>query len=277
MYSRTIEIYCFVDDLLKSINHKDDCRRQFSDAELVTTAFVAALFCGGNFRSAQTFLKQSGLMPRMLSPSRFSRRLHTAQALIERVFETFANRRKKQSDWQNVYLLDSFPVGICDNIRISRSRLVTGAAWRGWRASHRRYFYGVRVSVLTDAFGIPVEMVILPGNCSDISGLAQLPLDLAAGSRIIADAGYTFYDWEDDLREQHSINILVQRKTNSKRRDVPSLHDYKSVMRKRIETTFSEITSLCGRKVHSTSLSGFILKVALFVIAFAVNKAIALN
>lgn len=126
MYLRTIEIYCFVDDLLKANQHKEDCRRRSSDAELLTAAFVAVLFFAGNFERARRYLKESGLMPQMLSRSRFARRLHSAQSLLEQVFEQFAERHK-QANWQKLYLLDSFPVAVCDNVRIKRCRLVQGA------------------------------------------------------------------------------------------------------------------------------------------------------
>ena len=39
MYDNVVALYCITDDLLKAINHHDDCRRQLSDAEVITTAF----------------------------------------------------------------------------------------------------------------------------------------------------------------------------------------------------------------------------------------------
>jgi hypothetical protein len=44
-------------------------------------------------------------------------------------------------------------------------------------------------------------------------------------------------------------------------------------MRKRIETVFSQITAMFPRRIHATSFRGFQLKVSLFVIAFALDKA----
>jgi hypothetical protein len=35
-------LYCIVDDLLKAVGHRDDCRRVMSDAEVLTTALMAA-------------------------------------------------------------------------------------------------------------------------------------------------------------------------------------------------------------------------------------------
>jgi hypothetical protein len=39
MLNETIAIYAIIDDLLKAIGHDEDCRRQMSDAEIITTAF----------------------------------------------------------------------------------------------------------------------------------------------------------------------------------------------------------------------------------------------
>ncbi|MBA2732335.1 MAG: hypothetical protein H0U54_05535 [Acidobacteria bacterium] len=49
MYDRTTAISCFIDDLLKAMQHRVDSRCEFSDAEVVTTTIVAMLFYGGNF------------------------------------------------------------------------------------------------------------------------------------------------------------------------------------------------------------------------------------
>lgn len=44
-------------------------------------------------------------------------------------------------------------------------------------------------------------------------------------------------------------------------------------MRKRIETTFSQIKAMFPRHIHAVTSRGFQLKVSLFVIAFALQKA----
>jgi hypothetical protein len=96
--------------------------------------------------------------------------------------------------------------------------------------------------------GVPVEYVLMPGESSDIQGLAELPLNLPANSEVALDAAYTEYLWEDFARETDRICLLVQRKSNSKRRDVPALHDYKLWLRRRIETVFGEITRIVSKK-----------------------------
>ena len=63
---------------------------------------------------------------------------------------------------------DSFPVATCENIRICRSKLITGKQYRGYKPSMRKYFYGFTVQVITTMDGIPVEFEMLPGCYHDI-------------------------------------------------------------------------------------------------------------
>lgn len=275
MYDRTLAIYCFVDDLLKAMQHREDSRCEFSDSEVVTTAIVSMLFFGGSFERARSFLHTSGMMPRMLSRSRLSRRLSRLADLIDRLFHQLG-LVIKELNLESRYSLDSFPVAVCDNIRIPRCRLAQGEQWRGYSASKRRYFYGLKVQVLVTVTGLPVECSILPGSLSDIHGLAELPLSLPAGAHVAADSAYTFYEWEDHLAEKDRVRLLVARKTNSKRGDTPPAHDYKQWLRRRIETVFGEIMKLFPKKIHATTISGFLLKISLFLFAYQVDKAFIL-
>jgi hypothetical protein len=62
MIDQTIAIYTIVDDLLKAIGHQDDPRRLMTDAEVATTAIVAALFFSGNIEKAKCCLYQLRLI-----------------------------------------------------------------------------------------------------------------------------------------------------------------------------------------------------------------------
>lgn len=170
-------------------------------------------------------------------------------------------------------MLDSFPVPLCDNIRINRCRLVRDELYRGKMASKRRYFYGVRVQLLATSDGIPLEFCVLPGACADLQGLAELALDLPAAAELFVDGGYNFYEWEDYLRDSELVRLQVPRRINSKRGREPWLEIYKSLMRKYIETTIGEIEKLFPKKIHATNLDGFLLKIALFLFAYQIDKA----
>lgn len=272
MIDHTTELYCIIDDLLKAIGHHEDSRRSMSDSEVLTTAIVAAFYFGGNVEHSRRFLHGTGLVPRMLSRSRLNRRLHAVAELAHTLFHQLGSVLKQMSISTH-YLLDSFPVAVCDNIRIARSRMLKGEQWRGRNCSKRRYFYGVKVQVMTTEEGVPVEFAFLPGEANDVRGLEVLPLELPEGSTIFMDSGYTDYAAEDAAQELDAVTFAVQRKRNSKRGDDPWRAYYKQLMRKRIETVFSQITAMFPRHIHAVSFRGFLLKVSLFVIAFALDKA----
>lgn len=270
---KIIGIYCIVDDILKGIGHLEDNRRKVSDSEIITTALVSALYFGGHFDNGRSFMKMMKFIPLMLDKSRFNRRLHQIKELIFSIFWQLGHELKSIAGASS-YVIDSFPVAVCDNIRISRCKLLRGKQWRGKQCSMRRYFYGVKVQILVNARGIPVELGFVPGCESDVQALKKLPLSVAAESKIYGDSAYTDYQIEEDMRQADFIELMIQRKSNSKRPDQPWIRFIKEQMRKGIETTFSEIKALFLRKIHAVTFAGFLLKLVTFILAFTLNKLI---
>lgn len=271
MIDKITALYVITDDILKAIGHPEDCRRSLSDAEVLTTAFVAATFFSGNQTHARHYLSETGLMPQMLGNSRFCRRLHAISGLMVDLFHQLGMVLKQASATPE-YLLDSFPVALCDNIRIPRCRLVRSEDYRGYIAAKKRYFYGVRVHLLSTASGIPVEFVFLPGAAHDLRGLAALSLNLPVGSEVYGDAAYTDYQIEDNLKLE-DIALKVMRKANSKRQDPPWTQYYKQSIRHRIETVFSQITRCFPKSIHAVTFEGFLLKLLAFIFAFTLEQA----
>lgn len=172
------------------------------------------------------------------------------------------------------YVLDSFPVAACDNIRIANAKILQGKQWPGKQSSMRRYFYGVKVQLLVTKDGIPVGFGFVPGSEHDVQALKKLPLELPAESEVFAGSAYTNYAIEGQLMETDLIALKVHRRSNAKRTDSVSAAFIKECMRKRIETTISEIKGLFLRKRHAVTLKGWLLKIALFVFAFTLDKLI---
>src|SRR5699024_6826315 len=168
-----IRIFCLIDDSLKAMNHREDIRCRMSDSEVITTGVISGLFFGGHTEHGRQFMQSAGYIPDMLSKSRLCRRLHRCQELIQQLTAQIG-QLFKDLVCEREYILDSFPVAVCDNIRISRCRLLQGEQWRGWQASMRRYFYGVKVQLMITSSGVPVDYVIVPGCRADVKALSQL-------------------------------------------------------------------------------------------------------
>ena len=62
-----------------------------SDAEIITTALIAAMFFNGNHSKACSYMKDHKLIPKMLDKSRFNRRLHAISMLINDLFHLRRN------------------------------------------------------------------------------------------------------------------------------------------------------------------------------------------
>jgi hypothetical protein len=69
----------------------------------------------------------------------------------------------------------------------------------------------------------------------------------------------------------------VPRKSNSKRAGEPFVEYYKQTFRKYIETVFGEIQKMFPKKIHATTLNGFLLKIGLFLFAYQLDKAFINN
>ena len=218
-------------------------------------------------------MNMTGLSPLMLDKSRFNRRLHALSDLLFQLFFQIGQYLKTVAGASD-YVVDSFPVAICDNIRIKGCKILKGEQFRGKHASMRRYFYGVKVQVLTTTNGIPVEFCFVPGSESDVQALKKLPMTVAPESSIYADSGYTDYTIEDDAKDAEPLRLMIQRKSNSKRKDEPWIRFLKEHMRKGIETTFSMLKGLFLRKIHAVTFKGFLLKLVMFIVAFTFNKLI---
>ena len=272
MIDEIVAIYAIVEDLLKAIGHQEDCRIEMSDAEVITAALVAARFFDGNQFLACQYLLEHGLMPKMLCKSRFSRRWHRLFLPLLDLFDYLGTIFKALNS-SSEYMLDSFPVPICDNIRIPKARLVSSEDYRGYIASKKRFFYGIRVQLLSTTDGIPVEFVFLPGEANDTRGLKALPLNLPPGSRIYGDAGYTDYQAEDDIQETEQVSLEIMRKKNSRRPDKPYVAYIKQHLRHAIETLFSQITQRFPKSIHAVTIDGFLMKIAAFIIVHTLDSA----
>lgn len=273
MDSQIIAIYCLCDDLLRALHHYEDRQRQMSDAEVLTTALVAALYFRGNFETARDLLAEPRYIPTMLSKSRFNRRLHDLADVCWSVFHLLGETWQALNT-EALYVIDSFPIAACDNYRIGRSRRYRGEVWRGYQASKRRYFYGLKLHLLITASGQPVEFFLTPGRVSDTRALKMYEFDVADEAWITADKMYTDYEVEDCLATA-GCHLSPLRKHNSKRPVPPWMTYLQSTRRHIIETTGSRIERLLPKSIHAVTARGFELIVGLLVIAPSLDFMLA--
>lgn len=119
----------------------------------------------------------------------------------------------------------------------------------------------------------PVEFIITPASVADITAFKLMEIDLPQEASIYGDKAYTQYSFEDDLQEFEKIRLIADRKKNATRQYSGSIQYLQSILRKRIETTFSQLTSMFPRKIHAVTKKGFLLKLVIFIISFSIEQA----
>jgi hypothetical protein len=276
MHEQIITIYYLCDNFLGAWGQKDDPQARMTTAEVRTTVRVAAAFFCGNQERSRVFRKTFGFLPRMLSKGRLNRRLHAiGEATWQALFALLAQAHQQAHDGQ-AYCVDRLPVPVCDNIRIQRCKFYRqedgrpDEAYRGYTASKRRYFFGLKVHLLITATGQPVEFVLTPGSEADIRAFKRLPLNLPEGVALFGDTAYTDYTEEALLSEEANIRLLVPRRKSSLWPHPGWLEYIGKQTRKRVETTFSQIEKEFARHIHAVTPRGFELKVFLTLLAYSI-------
>jgi hypothetical protein len=113
--------------------------------------------------------------------------------------------------------MDSLPVVVCDHIRIKHAKIYTEEQFRGYIASKKRYFYGLKIHLRVTKEGQPVEFFLTHGGFGDVDALKHYAFDVPEGSIIYADKADNDYEIEDLLKEGDPIHLLPIRKKNSQR------------------------------------------------------------
>jgi hypothetical protein len=127
MKDKTIAIYCFLDDIFKAMCRKRDAHCKVSDAEIATTALIAALYFYGNQAAACQYMQDHHQM-KILDKSGFNRRLYRIEGVLLTIFRVLGASLQELNTSAG-YVIDSFPVAVCRNCRIPRCRLLTGKAY----------------------------------------------------------------------------------------------------------------------------------------------------
>jgi len=266
-----ITIFCICNDYLNAIEYKDDSQSKMSTAEVMTVALVASKYFGGNYEKSRKFLSGHNYIKNMLSKSQFNRRLRSIDSIVWQNLFYLISKVFKQTNIDNEYIIDTFPVPVCHNIRISRCKIYNEKQYRGYSASKKQYFFGLKVAIIATNNKQPVEFIFFPGSFHDSTISKHLNFDLPEGSKVYGDSAFSDEWFESILKDSCKIQPMFDKKTNSKKPH--SLWDEYLIKknRKSIETTISSITNLFPKKIHSVTAFGFELKIFCFILVYAIS------
>lgn len=270
MLDQMVVIYCFCDEILKTLKFKDDLQCKMTTAEVMTFSLMSAMIFGGNYRISRLMAMYYRFFPKVLSHSQLIRRIHSISDEIW-FFVFKALQVILQQEGCQHFIVDSFPIKTYETHKSFRAKNFKGKQYHGYSASKKQYYFGIKVHMVIDSRGVPIEFSITPGSMSDIRSLKNFSLDLPKGSILMGDKAYTNYQFEDDLCNLDGIIMLVKRKRNLKRQNNKDDEQLLKNERNYIETVFSSIVSRMPRHIRARTEKGFCLKIFLFILAYMFN------
>ena len=253
------------------MNIKDDPQCKMTSAEIMSFVIISAMHYQCNYEKTRFVLISQKYFHKMLSQSRLVRRIHQIPldvwiAAFHICKELHPSNRSKE------YIVDSFPVPVCQMHKSFRCKLLRGKKYHGYTASKKRYFFGIKVHMIVTLSGLPIEFIMTPGNETDIRAFKRLNFDLPSNSRIYADKAYNNYHFEDLLEEIEKIKLIPKRKKNARRSNIPTDNYLLSIHRNKVETAFSAIMNMMPRTIRAVSTKGFFMKIFFFIFGYTVKK-----
>jgi len=217
-----LELFCDVDDfmqaflpfwhqkLLESGSIKRLRKTQLSESEIMT---IMITFHQSHYRDfkayyqkhVQQYLKTE--FPKLVSYNRFVELM--PRVLLPLLF--YLNEHKGQCT--GISFVDSTPIKVCHNRRISRHKVFAGLAERG--KTTMGWFYGFKLHLVVNEHGEILALQLTPGNVDDRRPVPALSKDLFG--KMFGDKGYISQALFEELFEQ-GLALITGIRKNMKNR-----------------------------------------------------------
>jgi transposase len=247
-------LYVFIDD------HVAPCRRigrppKLTDAELLCLA-VAQVLLG--FPSARHWIRFAHARLRHLfrylpQQSGYTKRLNAAGPLICQVIKALAQQVPTWHD--DLRLIDSTPLPCAASRETAKRSELAGHAGYGFCRSHSRFFWGLRLYLVTTAEGMPVSWCLAHPKLGEREVMtALLERDhqlIRAGQVILADKGFAGREFEAFITERLGAHLV-----RPDRKDEPVRHGRLARVRQWIEAVFDTLKGQLSLEQHGGRTPG---------------------
>ena len=277
-------IFTIVDDIYNDIipinirNRRNIKDSKLSDSEIITISIVGELLTIDSEKAFFSLLSReySKLFPKLGDRTRFNRTKRNLHSVINEIREYISLYIQSYSN--NIRVIDSMPIPVCEFGRAHFSKCFKGEASYGVCPSKKQTYFGFKFHALTTVDGFLTDYVITPANIDDRNAVWDLCAKYNSIS-IIGDKGYINKRLTPELKTEKDINLLFLKRGNSKYNYPKQIRQLIFKVRRRIETSFSQLTEQLNlNKVKSKSMLGFITRISIKVlghnISFLINKLI---
>ena len=275
-------IFVIIDDIYNEIipitvsNRRNIKDSKLSDSEIITISIVGELLTIDSEKAFFSLLKREykNLFPKIGDRTRFNRTKRNLYWVISKIREHISLFMQSYSN--NIKIVDSMPIPVCEFGRAHFSKCFKGEASYGRCPSKKQTYFGFKFHALTTIDGFLSDYIITPANVDDRNAVWDL-CDKYKSISIIGDKGYVNKRLTPELKVERDINLLFLKRGNSKDNYPKDIRQLIFKARRRIETSFSQLAEQLNlNKVKSKSMLGFITRTSIKVLAhnisFLINK-----
>jgi hypothetical protein len=248
-------LYVFLDDHVIGPGRTRRIGRPalLSDAELLCLAIAQVLL---GFPSERHWIRYARknlrhLFPYIPDQSGYNKRLRTAGPLISRVIRALAQVTPTSAPI--LRLIDSTPVPCGASRETAKRSDLAGEAGYGYCASHSRYFWGMRLYLLTTAEGMPVMWCLAHPKLDEREVMtALLEVDhhlVSQGQVILADKGFAGREFETFL-DHLGVHLVRPARANTKDPQPTPAETKLLKMRQWIEAIFDTLKGQLSLEHH---------------------------
>jgi Transposase DDE domain len=225
-----------------------------ADAELLCLAIAQVLLDFPRerhwIRYARRHLRH--LFPYIPDQSGYGKRLRAAGPLIAKVIRTLAEATP--TDVPILRLIDSTPVPCGMSRETAKRSDLAGDAGYGYCASHSRYFWGMRLYLVTTVEGMPVTWCLANPKLDErdvMAALLQVDHHLVqTGQVILADKGFAGADFEKFLGDDLGVHLVRPARNNKTDRANTPAEKALLRMRQWIEAIFDTLKGQLSLEQH---------------------------
>ena len=217
------------------------------DADILTVAWLLEYIGEDSENKGYQRIKAElkTVFPNLPERSRFNRRRRNLSAASEGIRRALMPYLPKTE----VFIVDSFPVPVCDFKRANTSK--SDFKWADGTGTYATYghcatkglgtFFGFRCSLITTGIGVPVDFCMTAANTDDREVLRHLA-EQGEYPILLGDKGYISEDLQTELMETEGSVLLPTLKRNQKQQYPDEFRKLQVRIRRRIETTIGQLT-----------------------------------
>lgn len=263
-------LYVEIDDHVAPARRGRGRRPRLTDAELVCLA-VAQVLLGFDCEHRWmrfAYCRLGHLFRYLPHQPGYHKRLKAAAPLLAQAISHLA--RVSPSWCDNLRLIDATPLPCGTSRETVKRSDIAGSGGYGFCASHTRYYWGLKLYLLTAPDGMPITWCLADPKlgerevCLDLLTIAVETELLAPGSTVLADKGLAGRDIETQ------IAALGVRMLRPDRRDEKTRHGNLGGVRQWIESVYDTLKGQLGLEAHGARTPhGVFTRVAQRLLALA--------